>query len=117
MSSPPPSDTPSPRRSTRLGRAVRRWTIPVLLLFVALDAYLPPSRQALARGASGLVGVYQVVGRPVMSRITSCRFHPSCSDYSRQAFTQYGFWGGLWKTSSRIARCNPWATGGTHDPP
>jgi putative membrane protein insertion efficiency factor len=70
----------------------------------------PPT--AAARGAYALVRGYQKVmgGRP-----SPCRFVPSCSTYSLEAFQAHGFFRGLWLTTKRIARCNPW--GGTgYDP-
>lgn len=43
-----------------------------------------------------------------------CRFQPTCSQYSRQSLTQYG-WFGLWLMVKRIIRCHPFSAGG-HDP-
>lgn len=45
-----------------------------------------------------------------------CRFYPSCSEYGIQAIRKYGFWRGIWKTTGRVLRCNPWNQGG-HDEP
>lgn len=45
-----------------------------------------------------------------------CRFHPSCSEYARQAVLQYGAIAGLWKGTWRILRCNPWSKGGVDAP-
>jgi putative membrane protein insertion efficiency factor len=45
----------------------------------------------------------------------SCRFVPSCSQYAVDALTRYGFIKGSWLSVKRIARCNPWHTGG-YDP-
>lgn len=42
-----------------------------------------------------------------------CRFTPSCSEYSKQAFLKYGFLKGLLKSIWRILRCNPWNKGGS----
>jgi putative membrane protein insertion efficiency factor len=47
----------------------------------------------------------------------SCRFYPSCSDYSIQAFSKYGFLKGLWLTMKRILRCNPFNPGGIDEVP
>ncbi len=47
----------------------------------------------------------------------SCRFYPSCSDYSIQAFSKYGFLKGLWLTMKRIVRCNPFNPGGIDEVP
>jgi len=45
----------------------------------------------------------------------SCRFYPSCSEYSKQAFIKYNFFKALFLTLYRILRCNPWNKGG-YDP-
>ncbi|MFN4895739.1 MAG: membrane protein insertion efficiency factor YidD [Pseudomonadota bacterium] len=44
-----------------------------------------------------------------------CRFHPSCSDYARQAVELHGWIGGSRLIAKRICRCHPWHPGG-HDP-
>ncbi|MBI3312774.1 MAG: membrane protein insertion efficiency factor YidD [Candidatus Omnitrophica bacterium] len=44
-----------------------------------------------------------------------CRFSPSCSAYSEDAFKQRGFWGGLGLTVRRILNCHPFHPGG-YDP-
>ena len=43
------------------------------------------------------------------------RFLPTCSEYSIQAITKYGFLRGLALSLYRIARCNPLSKGG-YDP-
>lgn len=45
----------------------------------------------------------------------SCRFYPTCSEYSLQALEKYGVVKGLWLSVWRILRCNPWNPGG-YDP-
>lgn len=42
-----------------------------------------------------------------------CRFHPSCSEYTRQAVVEYGTIHGLSLATRRLLRCNPWSAGGT----
>ena len=44
-----------------------------------------------------------------------CRFVPSCSTYSIEAFQKRGFFVGMILTVWRILRCNPWSIGG-YDP-
>ena len=38
----------------------------------------------------------------------SCRFYPSCSEYSIEALKRFGLFRGLILTVIRILRCNPW---------
>lgn len=44
-----------------------------------------------------------------------CRFFPTCSTYSIQAYEKYGFFKGSFLTIKRILRCNPFNKGG-YDP-
>lgn len=45
----------------------------------------------------------------------SCRFVPSCSDYTAEAIRTYGLRKGTWLGLKRLARCQPFCAGG-HDP-
>ena len=45
----------------------------------------------------------------------SCRFYPTCSEYSIQALEKYGAIRGSAKSIWRILRCNPLNKGG-YDP-
>ena len=58
-----------------------------------------------------LVKIYQCYA-PVKIR-KRCRFEPSCSEYSLQAFEKYGFFKGMLLTIKRLHRCNP--SGGGFD--
>ncbi len=46
-----------------------------------------------------------------------CRFHPSCSEYSLEAFRRFGFFRGLILTLYRILRCQPFSSGGVDNVP
>jgi len=41
-----------------------------------------------------------------------CRFHPTCSEYTKQAIGKYGVIRGCLMGSWRILRCNPFSRGG-----
>ena len=45
----------------------------------------------------------------------SCRFYPSCSDYSIEALRAHGFFKGIVLSVWRVLRCNPFNAGG-YDP-
>jgi len=45
----------------------------------------------------------------------SCRFTPTCSEYTMQAVEKYGALRGTWMGAKRILRCQPFCKGG-HDP-
>lgn len=61
-----------------------------------------------------LVRGYQIVLSPHIGG--ACRFQPTCSAYSIQAFQKYGAARGLVLTLYRIGRCHPWGGHG-YDPP
>lgn len=42
----------------------------------------------------------------------ACRFHPTCSEYMRQAVERRGLIKGLYLGVRRILRCHPWHPGG-----
>lgn len=43
---------------------------------------------------------------------STCRFYPTCSTYSREAFIRFGFFKGLYLSLKRIFKCNPFGKGG-----
>lgn len=42
----------------------------------------------------------------------TCRFRPTCSQYTYQAISGYGIIRGSWLSLKRILRCHPWNQGG-----
>lgn len=63
---------------------------------------------------TNLIKLYQIFISPNLSK--SCRFWPSCSDYSRQAVEKYGPAKGLLISIKRILKCYPWQKGGVDLP-
>ncbi len=61
-----------------------------------------------------MVRGYQLMISPHLG--ASCRYSPTCSEYSIQALTKYGALKGGILTLYRIGRCAPWGKGG-FDPP
>lgn len=57
-----------------------------------------------------LITIYQWTLSPLMGNC--CRFYPSCSNYSKEAFDKHGVMKGLWLTLKRLAKCFPWHPGG-----
>lgn len=60
-----------------------------------------------------LIRFYQKNISPALG--AHCRFLPTCSEYSYEAFKKYGFFKGLYLSFRRIIRCNPFCEGG-YDP-
>ena len=60
-----------------------------------------------------LIRLYQILLSPLFAG--SCRYYPSCSQYTYEAVTRYGWLRGSWMGMKRIGRCHPFAKGG-YDP-
>lgn len=60
-----------------------------------------------------IIKTYKAVISPLLP--PSCRFYPTCSEYSVQAFEKYGVIRGGVMSLWRILRCNPLNKGG-YDP-
>jgi putative membrane protein insertion efficiency factor len=61
----------------------------------------------------GLIRFYKYAISPLLG--SSCRFHPSCSEYAIDALRRYGVGKGLWLAVRRVGRCSPLHSGG-YDP-
>jgi len=63
--------------------------------------------------AIGIIKFYRKFVSPVFPH--TCRFYPTCSEYSIEALKKYGILKGSLKSAWRIVRCNPFNPGG-YDP-
>lgn len=68
-----------------------------------------------------LIKIYQKILSPDHSwvrhfRISgTCKFRPTCSEYTYSAIDKYGILKGAWLGLKRLARCHPFNSGG-YDP-
>ena len=60
-----------------------------------------------------VIKIYQIIVSPLFP--PSCRFVPTCSQYSIDALGKYGLFKGGWLTIKRISKCHPWGGNG-YDP-
>jgi putative membrane protein insertion efficiency factor len=67
----------------------------------------------MKRFALKFVRFYQLILSPVM--LPSCRFTPTCSQYTYEAISEFGLVKGVWLGVRRLARCHPFHPGG-YDP-
>ncbi|WP_292890355.1 membrane protein insertion efficiency factor YidD [Nonlabens sp.] len=60
-----------------------------------------------------LIKFYQTVISPFTP--ASCRYSPTCSQYSKEALLKHGAFKGSWLALKRIFSCHPWGGKG-YDP-
>jgi uncharacterized protein len=58
----------------------------------------------------GLVWLYRLTFGALFP--TTCKYHPSCSEYAVQALRRHGLVRGSILAGWRLLRCNPWSRGG-----
>jgi uncharacterized protein len=63
--------------------------------------------------ALGLIKFYQLTFSRAFP--STCRYIPTCSQYTSEAIVKYGIFRGVWLGSKRLLRCHPWRPGG-YDP-
>ena len=56
------------------------------------------------------IKIYKYLVSPMIG--PSCRYLPTCSDYSIEALKTYGFIKGLLLSFKRIMSCHPWGNSG-----
>ena len=57
-----------------------------------------------------LIKLYKFLISPLLGH--SCRYLPTCSDYSIDALKTFGLFKGLFLSLKRILSCHPWGSGG-----
>ena len=63
--------------------------------------------------ALGLLRIYKLCISPLLP--SACRFHPTCSEYMKEAIEKHGVIKGVGLGLHRLSRCHPFHPGG-YDP-
>jgi putative membrane protein insertion efficiency factor len=83
---------------------------------VEADGESPPAKRSDGIAARLGLFVLQFYQQAISPHFPpSCRYVPSCSEYTRVAIRRYGLLVGGWMGLKRILRCHPFHPGG-HDP-
>lgn len=73
----------------------------------------------IKKGIIFLINIYQLLLSPDQGAFRggalTCRFYPTCSEYTKQAIDKYGAAVGTIKGLARVGRCHPFNQGG-YDP-
>jgi putative membrane protein insertion efficiency factor len=69
----------------------------------------------MRRLVGGFIRIYQLAISPLLG--PRCRFHPTCSDYAREAILRHGVVRGVSLGVQRLGRCHPWHPGGVDPVP
>jgi len=88
----------------------------MLIGLLLLEGLRAPDRQFTGPAYIALVHAYQKSGRPLVEGRVQCRFQPTCSSYSIEAVSRYGFTHGIGMTVARLWRCRSSVRMGTADP-
>jgi putative membrane protein insertion efficiency factor len=62
-----------------------------------------------------IIKFYQKIISPILPN--SCRFYPTCSEYTKQAISKYGAIKGSRLGIKRISKCHPFHQGGVDEVP
>jgi uncharacterized protein len=60
--------------------------------------------------AIGLIRAYKLLISPLLP--SACRFHPTCSEYMKDAIEKHGVLKGVGMGLRRLSRCHPFHQGG-----
>ena len=79
----------------------------------------PDKENSFHRLVITLINLYQKTLSPDHGPLKvfggTCRFQPTCSEYTKQAVERFGVLRGVALGAKRISRCHPWSAGG-YDP-
>ena len=78
-----------------------------------LNRFFKSIKNLIAKFFCFLIRAYQICISPLHP--PCCRFYPTCSAYGLEAIKKYGPGKGLYLTTKRIIKCNPYHKGG-YDP-
>jgi hypothetical protein len=68
------------------------------------------ARRAPRRLLVFAISVYRTLVSPMLP--AACRFHPTCSQYAREAIETHGALAGSLMAFKRVCRCHPFHPGG-----
>jgi len=60
--------------------------------------------------AVSFLRIYKLLVSPLLP--SACRFHPTCSEYMREAIEKHGVVKGVGRGLRRLSRCHPFHEGG-----
>lgn len=64
----------------------------------------------IAKSALAIIKFYKLAVSPYLP--STCIYQPTCSEYMAEAIELHGVFKGTWMGVKRLARCNPFTTGG-----
>jgi uncharacterized protein len=67
-------------------------------------------QRGLIAVALGILRLYKLCISPLLP--SACRFHPTCSDYMKEAIEKHGVVRGMGLGLRRLSRCHPFREGG-----
>jgi hypothetical protein len=88
------------RKFLRSIREAVLW-LTMVLFMVVVDSSRAPDDQVSARIYVTMVEGYQIACRPMIRTFVTCRYEPSCSEYSKIAVRRFGIRTGLLLSAQR----------------
>ncbi len=79
---------------------------------VAAEKGFKAAERPVTIACLALIRFYGLFISPLKPQV--CRFYPSCSQYTYEAVSKYGFCKGLIMGIKRVLKCHPFNPGGYH---